>query len=165
MPTDTPLDSHARAPDGAAPRRRVEDAGRILGALRSIVRELRLASREAEQRAGVHGAPLQALRQLADNPAITLAELADRTHTDASSASVAVSRLVEQGLVVRRRADGDRRRLSLALTACGRAAARQAPDTEAARLAGAAVVLGDRELHTLAAGLSKLIAGLGERDD
>ena len=44
------------------------DVGVILDALRSIVRELRLASREAEQRVGVHGAQLHALRQLVDNP-------------------------------------------------------------------------------------------------
>ena len=76
---------------------RGEDVGVILDALRSIVRELRLASREAEQRVGVHGAQLHALRQLSDSPTMSLTELADRTHTDISSVSVVVSRLVEQG--------------------------------------------------------------------
>ena len=57
---------------------RGQDVGVILDALRSLVRELRLASREAEQRVGVHGAQLHALRQLADNPATSLTELAER---------------------------------------------------------------------------------------
>ena len=55
---------------------RGEDVGVILDALRSIVRELRLASREAEQRVGVHGAQLHALRQLAESPTMSLTELA-----------------------------------------------------------------------------------------
>ena len=113
---------------------RSEDVGIILDALRSIGRELRLASREAEQRVGVHGAQLHALRQLADSPSTSLTELAERTHTDISSVSVVVSRLVEQGLVARKAADDDRRRLSLGLTARGRAVVRKAPEAGMSRL-------------------------------
>jgi DNA-binding MarR family transcriptional regulator len=139
---------------------RGDDVGVILDALRSLVRELRLASREAEQRVGVHGAQLHALRQLADSPTTSLTELAERTHTDISSVSVVVSRLVEQGLVARKSADDDRRRLSLGLTARGRAIIRRAPETGTSRLLRASGNLSDRELHSLAAGLSKLVAGL-----
>src|SRR4026207_959903 len=57
---------------------RGDDVGIILDTLRSIVRELRLASREAEQRVGVHGAQLHALRRLADRPATSLTALAGR---------------------------------------------------------------------------------------
>ena len=144
---------------------RGEDVGVILDALRSIVRELRLASREAEQRVGVHGAQLHALRQLSDSPTMSLTELADRTHTDISSVSVVVSRLVEQGLVARKSADDDRRRLSLALTARGRSLLRRAPETGSSRLLRAAAHLSDREVHTLASGLGKLVAGLDRDDD
>jgi len=139
---------------------RSEDVGVILDALRSIVRELRLASREAEQRVGVHGAQLHALRQLADSPSTSLTELAERTHTDISSVSVVVSRLVEQGLVARKSADDDRRRLSLGLTARGRAVVRKAPETGMSRLLRAASQLSDREVHSVANGLSKLVSGM-----
>ena len=141
---------------------RGDDVGIILDALRSLVRELRLASREAEQRVGVHGAQLHALRQLADNPATSLTELAERTHTDISSVSVVVSRLVEQGLVARKSADDDRRRLSLGLTARGRAIVRRAPETGASRLLRAASKLSDREVHALATGLAKLADGIND---
>jgi len=144
---------------------RGDDVGVILDAFRSIVRELRLASREAEQRVGVHGAQLHALRQLADSPTTSLTELAERTHTDISSVSVVVSRLVEQGLVARKAADDDRRRLSLGLTARGRAVIRRAPETGTSRLLRAAANLSDRELHALATGLSKLVDGLDGTDD
>jgi len=141
------------------------DVGVILDALRSIVRELRLASREAEQRVGVHGAQLHALRQLADSPTMSLTELADRTHTDISSVSVVVSRLVEQGLVARKSADDDRRRLSLALTPRGKSLLRRAPETGTSRLLRASAHLSDREVHGLANGLGKLVAGLDREDD
>ena len=140
------------------------DVGVILDALRSIVRELRLASREAEQRVGVHGAQLHALRQLSDSPTVSLTELADRTHTDISSVSVVVSRLVEQGLVARKAADDDRRRLSLALTTRGRSLVRRAPETGSSRLLRAAAHLSDREVHTLANGLGKLVAGMDREE-
>ena len=143
---------------------RSDDIGVILDALRSIVRELRLASREAEQRVGVHGAQLHALRQLSDSPSMSLTELAERTHTDISSVSVVVSRLVEQGLVARKAADEDRRRLSLALTARGRSLLRRAPEAGSSRLLTAAAHLSDREVRALASGLGKLVAGLA-RDD
>jgi len=144
---------------------RGEDVGVILDALRSLVRELRLASRAAEQRVGVHGAQLHALRQLADNPATSLTELAERTHTDISSVSVVVSRLVDQGLVARKLADDDRRRLSLGLTARGRAVVRRAPETGTSRLLRAASNLSDREVHSLATGLAKLANGLREEEE
>jgi len=139
---------------------RSDDIGIILDALRSIVRELRLASREAEQRVGVHGAQLHALRQLSDSPSMSLTELAERTHTDISSVSVVVSRLVEQGLVARKSADDDRRRLSLGLTARGRSLLRRAPETGSSRLLRAGAHLSDREVHNLASGLEKLVSGL-----
>lgn len=144
---------------------RSDDVGVILDALRSIVRELRLASREAEQRVGIHGAQLHALRQLAESPSMSLTELADRTHTDISSVSVVVSRLVEQGLVTRKSADDDRRRLSLALTSRGRSVIRKAPETGSSRLLSAAAHLSDREVHGLATTLSKLVDGLGREDE
>src|SRR5690349_12457055 len=144
---------------------RGDDVGIILDALRSIIRELRLASREAEQRVGVHGAQLHALRRLSDSPATSLTELAERTHTDISSVSVVVGRLVEQGLVARKSADDDRRRLSLGLTARGRAVLRRAPETGTSRLLRAAAHLSDREVHALATGLSRLVDGMDGKDD
>ena len=143
---------------------RSEEVGVILDALRSIVRELRLASREAEQRVGVHGAQLHALRQLADSPSTSSTELAGRTHTDISSVSVVVSRLVEQGLVARKSADDDRRRLSLGLTARGRAVLRKAPEVGMSRLMHAASQLSDREIRAIAAGLSKLVDSLDAQE-
>ncbi|HEX6049347.1 MAG TPA: MarR family transcriptional regulator [Gemmatimonadaceae bacterium] len=170
--SDSPIPLRSPSPNGSAGNHgnaasggdRGQDAAVILDALRSLVRELRLASREAEQRVGVHGAQLHALRQLADNPATSLTELAERTHTDISSVSVVVSRLVEQGLVARKSADDDRRRLSLGLTARGRAVVRRAPEVGTSRLLRAASKLSDREMRSLASSLAKIATGLRKDD-
>jgi DNA-binding MarR family transcriptional regulator len=154
-----------RSATGTSNGERSEDIAVILDTLRSIVRELRLASRQAEQRVGVHGAQLHALRQLADSPTTSLTELAERTHTDISSVSVVVSRLVEHGFVARKAADDDRRRLSLGLTARGRAILRRAPETGTSRLLRATSHLSDREVHSLASSLAKIVDGLDGNTD
>ena len=149
----------------AAPRsERGEDVAVILDAVRSLARALRLASNEMGRRVGVHATQLHALRQLADGRT-SLTGLAERTRTDASSASVVVSRLVELGLVDRWAAEGDRRRLSLGLTARGRAVVRRASDPDTARFIRAIAKLSDRDVHTIAGGLSKLAVGFRDIAD
>lgn len=123
-------------------------------------RELRLSEREAEQRLGVRPAPLYALRQLAEHPAHSVAELAARTHTDPSSASVVVQRLVEQGLVARTPAADDRRRTELSAAAAGRAPLRRAPESVHDRVVRAAARLGVPAAHALAEQVTALARAL-----
>ncbi len=165
MKTSSDAVTSTRSAPTSTSTERSDDIDIILDALRAIVRELRLASREAEQRVGVHGAQLHALRQLSDSASMSLTELAERTHTDISSVSVVVSRLVDLGLVARKAADDDRRRLSLGLTARGRSLLRRAPETGSSRLLRAGEYLSDREIRTLASGLEKLVSGLERSSD
>ncbi len=102
----------------ATPRR--DSATSALIALRRIIRYLRLADRDVESACGVSVAQLFVLRQLADEPSLSIAELAALTLTDASSASTVVARLVERGLVTRTPSRSDRRRVELAITPRGR---------------------------------------------
>lgn len=138
----------------------------VLDALRAVARELRVTGRVAEQRLGMHPAQLHALQQLAERPAKSLAELAERTHTDPSSVSVVVQRLVERGLVTRTPAADDRRRTELAATAAGRAILRRAPVSPARRLDRALQEIGDRDTASLARTLAALARALrdGEAD-
>lgn len=135
------------------------DVASVVDSLRAIIQELRRGGRVAAQ-AGVHSAQLFALQRLAEGPAASLGELARRTFTDPSSASVVVTRLVERGLVTRTAADGDRRRVLIALTPAGRALARRAPQTAQARLIAATHTLPDRQVTALAAALRALAQGL-----
>ena len=152
----------ARPASGAGRERAVAE---VVDCIRAIVRELRVSSRDAEQRLGIHGAQLYALQQLGDGPAHSLAELAERTRTDSSSVSVVVSRLVERGLVKRTPDSGDRRRIVLALTPAGRALVRRAPRSAHERISEAARALSARDLDALAKGLSALARGLDGHAD
>jgi len=152
-----PTVSSAPASNEAA---EIAEARSVMHALRAVARELRLAERSAEQELGVHPAQLHVLHELAERPARSLADLAERTHTDPSSASVVVQRLVERRLVARTEAADDRRRTEIALTPAGQALLARAPASTRARLAGALDTLGDRQARTLARSLSQLAGAL-----
>lgn len=148
------------APRGAAGDAELDAAaGALVDAVRGIVHALRGTSRTVEQQLGVHGAELLVLRKLAEAPAASLAELATRTQTDPSTASVVVRGLVERGLVTRSVAPDDRRRTPIAITAAGRRVLHQAPAPAHTRLAAAAAPLGPDALRALAGQLD----GLAER--
>src|SRR5262245_66349089 len=105
-----------------------------LQALRRLVRALRLADRAAELRLGLSAAQLFVLERLAEGPVGSMAELAGRTLTDASSVSVVVQRLSERGLVVRAVAPDDARRTTLRLSASGKRLLGAAPRSPQAEL-------------------------------
>ncbi len=90
----------------------------VLDAIRRIVQALRESSRLAESRVGLSGAQLFVLRTAAEVPGLSLNELAERTRTHQSSVSAVVTRLAREGLVQKRAADGDARRVE---SACRRA--------------------------------------------
>jgi DNA-binding MarR family transcriptional regulator len=75
--------------------------------------------------------------------------------------SVVVARLERQGLLRRDRADDDRRRLELSLTAAGRRMLARAPMPTTGRLLAALDELTDDQLWSLSTGLDALIAALG----
>jgi DNA-binding MarR family transcriptional regulator len=129
---------------------------RVVDSLRSIVQSLRISGRFAEQQAGISSAQLYILEELAERPAQSINELAERTFTHQSSVSMVVSRLAENRLVSRTSAPGDARRLSISLTPAGRALLRKAPDTAQARLVEGLRSLDKAELRGLADYLSTL---------
>ncbi len=96
-----------------------------LDAFRRIVHALRLSARRAERELGLSGAQLFVLQQLGEQPADSVNELAERTHTHQSSVSVVVRRLVERGLVVRAAAPDDGRRVQVGLSSRGRSVLRR----------------------------------------
>jgi DNA-binding MarR family transcriptional regulator len=137
------------------------DASRlVLDALRAVRRELRLAERAATDGLGLPPAQARVLRVLGERPARSLGELAERTHTGASSASVVVQRLVDEGLVARTPAADDRRRTALALTTAGRGRPRRVPASTEARLREALGVLGHRQAVSLARQLERVVSAL-----
>lgn len=132
------------------------DMGKVVDAIRSIVQSLRISGRAAEQQLGISSAQLYILQELAELPAQSINELAERTFTHQSSVSMVVSRLVEGHLVTRTAARSDARRLSISLTPAGRALLRKAPDAAQTRLVEGLRSMSRSELHALAGHLSTL---------
>lgn len=102
---------------------------RSMNAVRSIVRAQRINTRAIELKMGISLAQLFVLQQLAERPAESLNELADRTATHQSSVSVVVRRLVERGFVSRTASPADKRRIEIDVTPAGRALLTGAPPT------------------------------------
>src|ERR1700735_1898970 len=110
-----------------------DEARAILNDLRLLVRELRVSARDAEKRLGISGAQLFVLQCLGEDEVLSMNELAERTHTDQSSVSVVVSRLVERELVERTPSAEDPRRAEVPLTPTGRRMVRFAPEATQVR--------------------------------
>lgn len=135
-----------------------------LRALRQLVRALRLADRAAELRLGLSAAQLFVLERLAEGPVGSMAELAGRTLTDASSVSVVVQRLVERGLVVRATAQDDARRTTLRLSASGKRLLGTAPRSPTADLLESLEHLSASERRDLERLLERVVRGMGIDD-
>jgi DNA-binding MarR family transcriptional regulator len=105
-----------------------------MNAIRAVVRALRINTREIELKIGISLAQLFVLQQVAERPAESLNDLAERTATHQSSVSVVVRRLVDRGLVTRQAATSDKRRIQIAVTPAGQALLVGAPPTIQVRL-------------------------------
>jgi DNA-binding MarR family transcriptional regulator len=133
----------------------------VMDSLRRIVRDLRLSARDAERTAGISGAQLFVLQTLAEDPAASLNDLAERTLTDQSSVSVVVKRLADRKLVARKPSAVDARRIELSLTAAGRRLLDRCPEPTQARLLGALRRISADELDRLTSGLDAIVAQMG----
>jgi DNA-binding MarR family transcriptional regulator len=123
---------------------------RVLNAVRSIVRAQRINTRAIELQMGISLAQLFVLQQLAERPADSLNDLADRTATHQSSVSVVVRRLVERGLVSRTASSADKRRIEIALTPEGRQLLVGAPQTIQSQMLAGLSQMAEGERSTLA---------------
>ena len=137
------------------------DSQRVLDAIRRLVRHLRVADRAAQTELGLSSAQLFVLSELGKTPAISLGELADRTHTDQSSVSVVVARLVDAGLVQRDRAGEDARRLELSLTRAGRSVVQRAPTVMQEKIVQAVDGMPATEQKRFADSFNKLLDDIG----
>lgn len=136
-----------------------------MDSFRRIVRALRSSHRAAAD-LELTGAQLFVLTTLgASDEPMGVKELAARTRTDQSTASVVAGRLVDRGLVKRVRSIVDTRRVELSLTARGRALQRKTPATVAqTRLADALGRLPASDAAALSRILEMVVEMMGESD-
>lgn len=150
---------------GASPSEVGRPAGEREAALvawRHLLQAVRRRERLAEQKTGLTGAQLLALRQLSAHPGATIGELGRLTSTDASSISVVVSRLLDKGVVDRVRDPLDQRRWRLQVTKSGMSRLARAPDSADRLLSEAIAALPVKSRETLAKQLDALAEAVGE---
>jgi DNA-binding MarR family transcriptional regulator len=138
-----------------------DPAGSVLDSLRHIVRALRATSHAVERELGIGGAQLFVLRELKAEPGISIRRISERTLTDPSSASVVVGKLLERGLIVRKRDPSDGRKSVLSLTPRGQGLLNRAPEPFQARLVGALRALPAARLQRLDADLAAVVTAVG----
>jgi DNA-binding MarR family transcriptional regulator len=132
-----------------------------MSAVRSLVREMRINTRAIESKAGMSLAQLFVLHSLADKPADSLNELAQRTATHQSSVSVVITRLLQKGYVSRTPSTVDRRRISLEITPAGREVLLNAPPTIQMRLIASLRVMSPADPAALAELMRRWLVGAG----
>jgi DNA-binding MarR family transcriptional regulator len=146
---------------GASAQSEGDDIIRAMDAVRAIVRALRINTRAIELKIGISLAQLFVLQQVAERPAESLNDLAERTATHQSSVSVVVRRLVDRGLVTRRSSSVDKRRVQIAVTPAGEAILKGAPRTIQVRLMTAMEKMPSAERRSLADLMEKWLVSAG----
>ena len=109
-------------------------------------RELERRANDAMRPLGLTGAQADALTVIGQAGPLSLKELGELLIAEAGHPSRLVDRLVEAGLVERRAAGDDRRRVELSLTARGRALDRKVRAARESLLDLGRQLIGDRDL-------------------
>lgn len=137
-------------------------AARLRALLRQTVRELRLLEREQATCCGVTLAQCHALQEVDAHPGLGVGELAQALRVDPSTASRLAEALVAKGWAQRTAMAGNRRAVTLLLTAEGQRRVRQLhaeADAEYTRLWAA---IAPERRGTVLAGLQALSEAFGE---
>lgn len=136
----------------------------VVRQFRVIVQAIRQHYTRVERAAGISGAQLSAMNQIANEPGLTVSGLATRLGLHQSTVSNLTARLDSLGYVSRTRVKGDRRVVELALTPDGQKMMRQAPKPAAGVLHNALENMPDDALLELHHQLEKVIALLAIKD-
>ena len=142
----------------------MDDAKAILNRVRQLVRALRAFDKQVQTRFGLGAAQMFILHVLQHHGELSMNELADRTATDQSSASLAVGKLVTEKYVNREVSEEDRRQVRLSLTAKGRALVKRSPPAAQERIMDSVEAMPSGERAQLMALLDKLMAGMTADD-
>ncbi|MFW6033150.1 MAG: MarR family winged helix-turn-helix transcriptional regulator [Phycisphaeraceae bacterium] len=143
-----------RPEDGAAEPR----AEQVLAALRRIMREAEVHSRQMVQQCGLSGPQLLVLRELDRAGGLGAGDLAASISVSQATISGILDRLERRGLVRRRRSEADRRRVVVQHTPRGRSLLDEAPPAMSDAFAERFSELADWEQHLILASLERLAA-------
>jgi len=129
----------------------------VLEQFRIIIRSVRRHYEDVERRAGLSGAQLWALAEVAERPGVQVGELARALAVHPSTASNLARRLQSLGLVRRERKGRDQRHVQLFTTAKGERRLARAPRPSIGVLQQALSELPERRLGDLHRALARVI--------
>ncbi|MEI9903711.1 MAG: MarR family transcriptional regulator [Asticcacaulis sp.] len=129
-----------------------------MNALRRIVQALRASASRSEVQTGLTAAQMLVMKQIHEQRAVSINELAVLTFTHQSTVSEVVSRLEARHLLTRDRSAEDGRRVEVRLTGKGAALVTQSLPSAHDRLMAAVKSLPPETLDALADGLTQLVA-------
>ncbi len=135
-----------------------EKSVEVLEQFRIIVKSIRRHYQDVERRAGLQGAQLWALAQVAEQPGVKVGDLARSMAIHQSTASNLVRALERQGLVTRERHSGDQRQVKLSASKKGLKVLKGAPRPLIGVLQQALSELPPARLHALHVELAHVIA-------
>jgi DNA-binding MarR family transcriptional regulator len=136
----------------------------VLELFRIVFKSVRRHYKSVQSRAGIGGAQLWALAQVAGNPGIKVGDLARTLAVHQSTASNLIRDLEAPALLTRRREGADQRMVRLYATAKGAAVLRRAPRPLIGVLQQALSNLPSGHLDGLHRHLGRLIASMGPKD-
>ena len=136
----------------------------VLAQFRVVFKSIRRHYQSVERRAGISGAQLWALAEVAGKPGLKVGELARALAVHQSTASNLLRRLVGLGLVRRRRRGRDQRTVALFATPQGLKVLRRAPQPRIGVLQQALSDLPPATLDALHRRLARLIAAMNAKD-
>lgn len=96
------------------------EVGEVMDCIRYIFKAIRVSSSQFEKSVGLSAAQIFVLRKVAEEPGLSINDIAARTTTHQSSVSVVVKKLEDRGLVIRSPSQEDSRRINVILTAEGK---------------------------------------------
>jgi DNA-binding MarR family transcriptional regulator len=136
----------------------------VLTQFRVLIASMHRHYRRVERACGVSGAYVWAMEQLDMSPGLKVGDLARELAVHQSTASNMIDKLVQGGLVERRRAAGDQRNVHLYLTPRGRRLMRRAPKPHRGALQEALMHLPPRRLQAIHADLAWVIRRMSMRE-
>lgn len=136
----------------------------VLSQFRLIYGSVKKHFREVEKQCGISGSQVWLLREVATTPGRGVSMLAERLSIHQSTCSLLVEKLVEAGLVLKKRSAEDQRRVGLEVTRAGKQLLKNAPGPAEGILPEALKQLSQDSLHTLNTNLGQLINHLTMRN-
>ena len=136
----------------------------VLEQFRIVFKSIRRHYQSVERRAGISGAQLWALAQVAGRPGVTVGDLAKSLAIHQSTASNLLRRLEGLGLVARQRRGKDQRVVALFATPQGLKVLKRAPQPLSGVLQQALSDLPAGNLEVLRRELRKLITAMRTKD-